>query len=373
MTAAAAVEPALRAGRISPVAALRLRLDQGAILRARLRWLLLVFAVVGLVGLLLWPGAAAGRQRPRAPAGRLRPPARDHARRPLRGRAARAGSSGLAAAPFLPAEARLTRGALTRDRSRTALTVGALAVAIAVLVALAGVAGSTREAATSWLATWSRASFCSPRSGRSRRTSRPPTEIAALPGVARVSPHGPLLGGRRRDADGRRRRRGRRPAGGRRADPRRGRPGAGVRGARRGRRGDRAPQRGRAQRARRGVAGSRSCPGPARWSWRSSAIAERTIPGTVGGGDPRRLAGRDGAPRRPRRRRLRRPLRAGPGGRRPAGRRGGRPGPMPSSRRRWTRRPGRSAPRSTAAPSCSPRWPRSPCSSPPWASSTRSR
>ena len=187
VTGAAAVEPALRAGRITPVAALRLRLDQGAILRARLRWLLLVFAVVGLVGLFLWPGAAAGRS------GLLRPLAAfalllgitlaaPFVAGPI-GRLA-----GLVAAPFLPAEARLTQGALTRDRSRTALTVGALAVAITVLVALAGVAESTRQAATSWL--------LDVVPGQLLLTSIRPvapdepvaTEIAALPGVARVSP-----------------------------------------------------------------------------------------------------------------------------------------------------------------------------------------
>jgi putative ABC transport system permease protein len=187
VTGAAAVEPALRAGRISPIAALRLRLDQGAILRARLRWLLLVFAVVGLVGLLLWPGAAAGRSglvRPLAAFALLLgiTLAAPFVAGPL-GRLA-----GLAAAPFLPTEARLTRGALTRDRSRTALTVGALAVAIAVLVALAGVAESTRQAATSWLVDVV--------PGQLLLTSIRPvaadepaaTEIAALPGVARVSP-----------------------------------------------------------------------------------------------------------------------------------------------------------------------------------------
>jgi putative ABC transport system permease protein len=187
VTAAAAVEPALRAGGISPVAALRLRLDQGAVLRARLRWLLFVFGVVGLVGLFLWPGAAAGR------AGLVRPLAAfalllgitlaaPFVAGPL-GRVV-----GLVAAPLLPAEARLTRGALTRDRSRTALTVGALAVAIAVLVALAGVAGSTRQAATGWLVDVV--------PGELLLTSIRPVaddepaaaEIAALPGVARVSP-----------------------------------------------------------------------------------------------------------------------------------------------------------------------------------------
>ncbi len=187
VTAAAAVEPALRAGGISPLAALRLRLDQGAVLRARLRWLLFVFVVVGLVGLFLWPGAAAGR------GGLLRPLAAfavllaitlgaPFVAGPL-GRLA-----GFVAAPFLPAEARLTRGSLTRDRSRTALTVGALAVSIAVLVALAGVAGSTRQAATGWLV--------DVLPGELLLTSIRPVaagepaaaQIAALPGVARVSP-----------------------------------------------------------------------------------------------------------------------------------------------------------------------------------------
>jgi putative ABC transport system permease protein len=187
VTAAAAVEPALRAGGISPVDALRLRRDQGAVLRARLRWLLLVFFVVGLVGLFLWPGAAGGSSglaRPLAAFALLLgiALAAPFVAGPL-GRLA-----GLAAAPFLPAEARLTRGALTRDRSRTALTVGALAVAIAVLVALAGVAGSTREAATGWL------EEVVP--GELLLTSIRPVaddepaaaEIAAVPGVAGVSP-----------------------------------------------------------------------------------------------------------------------------------------------------------------------------------------
>ena len=187
VTAAAAVEPALRAGGISPVASLRLRQDQGAVLRARLRWLFFVFGVVGLVGLFLWPGAATGR------AGLLRPLAAfalllgiTLAAPFVAGPLAR--FVALLAAPILPAEARLTRGALTRDRSRTALTVGALAVAIAVLVALAGVAGSTREAATGWLVDVV--------PGELLLTSIRPVaddepaaaEIAALPGVDRVSP-----------------------------------------------------------------------------------------------------------------------------------------------------------------------------------------
>ncbi len=60
--------------------------------------------------------------------------------------------AGLLVAPVLPLEERLTRGALVRDRSRTALTVGALAVAVAMIVALGGIGASTRAAADAWLA-----------------------------------------------------------------------------------------------------------------------------------------------------------------------------------------------------------------------------
>jgi putative ABC transport system permease protein len=189
VTAAAAVEPALRAGGISPVAALRLRLDPTAILRARLRWLLLVFAVVGIVGLLLWPGAAEGRSgllRPLAVFGLLLGVAlvAPFVAGPL-GRLA-----GRLAAPLVPAEERLTRGSLARDRSRTALTVGALAVALAVLVALAGVAGSTRLAATAWLVDVVPGELLLT-SIRPIAADEPVAEdLAAQPGVARVSPLG---------------------------------------------------------------------------------------------------------------------------------------------------------------------------------------
>jgi putative ABC transport system permease protein len=66
--------------------------------------------------------------------------------------------------------------------------VGALAVAIAVLVALAGVADSTRQAATSWLVDVVPGQLL-PTSIRPVAADEPAaTEIAALPGVALVSP-----------------------------------------------------------------------------------------------------------------------------------------------------------------------------------------
>jgi putative ABC transport system permease protein len=202
VTIAAALEPALRAARISPVAALTARLEQTAVLRARLRWLTLVFAVVGVAGIVLWPGAAdgsAGLLRPLAVYGLFLGVALacPFVVGPL------GAVAGAIARPFLPAEERLTRSALVRDPSRTALTVGALAVALAVLVALGGIAATTRRAATAWL------TDVIP--GDALLTSVRPVpidepqlaDLAAVPGVARLSPIGRFavaVGGQRLDA-----------------------------------------------------------------------------------------------------------------------------------------------------------------------------
>ena len=202
VTIAAALEPALRAARISPVAALTARLEQTAVLRARLRWLTLVFAVVGIAGIALWPGAAnlsTGLLRPLAVYGLLLGVAlvSPFLVGPL------GVLVGAIARPFLRTEERLTRSALVRDRSRTALTVGALAVALAVLVALGGVAATTRRTATAWL------TDVVP--GDALLTSVRPValdepqlaDLGAVPGVARLSPIGRFavaVGGERLDA-----------------------------------------------------------------------------------------------------------------------------------------------------------------------------
>jgi putative ABC transport system permease protein len=202
VTVAAALEPALRSARISPVAALTARLDQTTVLRARIRWLTLVFAVVGVAGIALWPSTATGNT------GILRPLgvfglmlgvalASPFLVGPL------GALVGAIARPFLPAEERLNRSALTRDRSRTALTVGGLAVALAVLVALGGVAATTRQAAIAWL------TDVVP--GDALLTAVRPValdelqlaDLAAVPGVARLSPIGLFavaVGGQRLDA-----------------------------------------------------------------------------------------------------------------------------------------------------------------------------
>ena len=177
-------------------------LEQTAVLRARLRWLTLVFAVVGVAGLALWPGAAdasGGLARPLAVYGLLLGVAlaSPFLVGPL------GVLVGALARPFLPVEERLTRSALVRDPSRTALTVGALAVALAVLVALGGVAATTRRAATAWL------TDVVP--GDAVLTSIRPVpidepqlaDLAAVPGVARISPIGRFavsVGGQRVDA-----------------------------------------------------------------------------------------------------------------------------------------------------------------------------
>ncbi len=186
VTLAAAIEPAWRAGRISPVEALKARLDPASGLQARLRWLVIVFVAVAVAGVVAWPRSAAeaGLGRPLAVYGILLVATilTPFLLGPL-GRIA-----GLPFAVLLPAEERLTRGALGRDRSRTALTLGALTVGLAMVVAIGGLALNARQAATAWL------SDVVP--GDEVITSIRPAaldeglqdELAAVDGVERVTP-----------------------------------------------------------------------------------------------------------------------------------------------------------------------------------------
>jgi putative ABC transport system permease protein len=188
VTIAAALEPAVRAGRVSPIEALRSRPADGAAGgRARLRWLVVVFAVVAVAGSLTWPaGAAAGS--------------------PIRALVVYAILLGatvaipfilpplarVAGVPFgwiLRTEERLARGMALRDPSRTALTVGALLVGLAMVVAVGDVAQNARRAANAWL--------IDVVPGDEIVTSIVPAAIdadgpgptlAAVPGVARVTP-----------------------------------------------------------------------------------------------------------------------------------------------------------------------------------------
>ncbi len=185
VTVAAGLEPAARAGRVSPVEALRPGLGAGAGQRARLRWLVGVFIVVGLVGIVLWPTDAApsGAARSLAVYALLLAIvlASPFVLAPL-GRVA-----GLPFAAAFRLEERLARGALVRDRSRTALAVGALTVGLAMIVALGGLGENARLAATAWLG--------SVLPGDEVVTSIRPIALddpviatLSVPGVARVTP-----------------------------------------------------------------------------------------------------------------------------------------------------------------------------------------
>ncbi|HET7167656.1 MAG TPA: FtsX-like permease family protein [Candidatus Limnocylindrales bacterium] len=150
VTLAAAIEPARRAGRVAPVEALKARLDLPAARRARLRWLIAVFALVGGIGLLLWPGASGGTAAVRALTVygillvvALAVPF------VLPGLAR---TAGLPFALLARLEERLARASVLRDRARAALTVGALTVGLAMVVALGGVGQHARAAAGAWIA-----------------------------------------------------------------------------------------------------------------------------------------------------------------------------------------------------------------------------
>ena len=187
VTVAAAVEPARRAGRIPPVSALRARAEPGVEGRARLRWLTVVAAVVAVAGLVLWPGdlTAQGIVRPLAVYTLLLAAAlvTPFAIGPL-GRIA-----GLPFGAVLAVEERLARGALVRDRSRTALTVGALTIGLALVVAVGTVAADARGTATAWIRDVVPGDeLLSSVAPAPLGDDGPTPDIAAVSGVARVSP-----------------------------------------------------------------------------------------------------------------------------------------------------------------------------------------
>jgi putative ABC transport system permease protein len=183
---AGGLEPAWRATRISPIEAVRLRADPTGARQARLRWLLVVIPAVALVGLVVWPGGTDDLASLRALAvygilvlATLLSPLLIT---PL------ARIVGLPFALFARLDERLARGSLSRDRSRTTLTLGALAVGLATIVAIGGVAQQARLAASAWLT--------SVVPGDEVATSIRPIGLdeeiggllAAVPGVERVTP-----------------------------------------------------------------------------------------------------------------------------------------------------------------------------------------
>ena len=156
ITLAASLEPAWRAGRIPPVEALR-RGPRGAVAGgARLRWLALVFGVLAVAALAVWPssssgvtGSTPGSGGPKLDFGILGPLVvyglmlvavliMPRVLGPL---------LRLAGIPFriFRNEERLARSSLARDISRTTLTAGALVMGLAMVVALGTAAQNIRQ------------------------------------------------------------------------------------------------------------------------------------------------------------------------------------------------------------------------------------
>ena len=150
ITLVAAMEPARRAASISPVAALRARSDAARTVRSHASWVIAIVVLVGaLAAVLLPPTTGSGAFPIRAVAvyvvllfAVLVTPA---VLGPL-GRIA-----GLPFAGPLRLEERLARAAIARDRSRTTVTIGALVIGLAMVVALGAVATNARASASAWL------------------------------------------------------------------------------------------------------------------------------------------------------------------------------------------------------------------------------
>ncbi|MEA2610228.1 MAG: putative transport system permease protein, partial [Chloroflexota bacterium] len=184
VTLAAALEPARRAGRIQPVEALKAHLELPAARRARLRWLTGVFIVVTVLGLVAAP-PGAGLVRELVVYAIL-----------LVGTIAipllLPAIAGLAGIPFRLAfrfEERLARSSVLRDPSRAALTLGALTIGLAMIVALGGVGQYARAAAGVWIADVVPGELILSSIRPIAADEGIETEIlAAVPGIARISP-----------------------------------------------------------------------------------------------------------------------------------------------------------------------------------------
>jgi putative ABC transport system permease protein len=186
ITVLAAIEPALAAAHISPVEALRARLDLPRVRRGRLAWIGFIFVVVAALAMLAWPpvASASGAGRALAVYGVLLVATMltPFLVRPL------ARVLGYPVSLVLRLEASLARGSLARDRGRTTLTLGALVIGLAMIVALGWSAQAARAAAFAWL------EDVVP--GDEVVTSIRPIgpdeevqeELAAVPGVQRVTP-----------------------------------------------------------------------------------------------------------------------------------------------------------------------------------------
>ena len=199
VTIAASLEPAWRAGRIPPVEALRRGQSGSAAGAARLRWLVVVFGVLALAALAIRPGANGGS----TDAGALGAAGGSGTWGPLAIFGLLLGSVMLlprllgplgrvAGIPFriFRTEERLARSSLSRDRSRTALTAGALVVGVAMVVALGTTAQNIRQVGTDWLGETIPGSELLTSIRPIPATEGVPARLAATPGVTSVSPIG---------------------------------------------------------------------------------------------------------------------------------------------------------------------------------------
>ena len=199
VTLAAALEPARRAGRIQPVEALRARLDLPSARGARLRWLVGVFVSVTLFGLIAAPRGAGVVRALVIYAillfGTLCIPLILPAVTRL---------AGLPFGLILPFEERLARSSVVRDPSRTTLTVGALTIGLAMIVALGGVGQHARAAAGAWIADVIPGELILSSIRPVAADEGVEAEIlAAVPSVSRISPIATFdvaIGGARTDA-----------------------------------------------------------------------------------------------------------------------------------------------------------------------------
>jgi len=149
VTLLAAVDPARRAASVSPVEALRARGTEQGRTGTRGAWLAAVIVVVALAGSVALPAGSLPEGAGRAlvvyllllfavmAAPALLVPLGRVAGWPFRA--------------LLRLEERLARAAIVRDPGRSTLTVGALVVGLAMIVAVGAVAANARGAATAWL------------------------------------------------------------------------------------------------------------------------------------------------------------------------------------------------------------------------------
>ena len=201
VTLAASLEPAWRAGRIPPAEAFR-RGPKGAVAgAARLRWLVLVFGVLAVAALAVWPSGSTGAASAAVGSGGLSPgfgllgPLVVYGLMLLAvlivprilGPLLR-----LAGVPFriFRNEERLARSSLARDTSRTTLTAGALVMGLAMVVALGTAAQNVRQIGARWLTETMPGSELLTSIHPLSPTDPAIEEIAALPGVKSVSPIG---------------------------------------------------------------------------------------------------------------------------------------------------------------------------------------